>query len=154
MQNESPVRAEHAPINWVTTIVFTATPLAALVLVPWYGITHGYSLVAWLSLVVFLWACGISITAGYHRLWSHRAYQAHWSVRLFFMLFGAMALQNSILIWGSQHRTHHRFVDDVDRDLTVPGAVSGFRTWAGSCATTRVAGTISPTRRTSSAIPS
>jgi stearoyl-CoA desaturase (delta-9 desaturase) len=31
-------------------------------------------------------------------------------------LFGAMALQNSILIWGSQHRTHHRFVDDVDKD--------------------------------------
>ncbi len=64
----------------------------------------------------FLFACGISITAGYHRLWSHRAYGAHWSVRLFFMIFGAMALQNSILIWGSQHRTHHRFVDDVDKD--------------------------------------
>ncbi len=32
------------------------------------------------------------------------------------MLFGAMALQNSILIWGSQHRTHHRFVDDWDKD--------------------------------------
>jgi len=117
MQTDSAARpAEHAPINWVTTIVFTATPLAALVLVPWYGLTHGYSLWAWLSLVVLLWACGISITAGYHRLWSHRAYQAHWSVRLFFALFGAMALQNSILIWGSQHRTHHRFVDDVDRD--------------------------------------
>ena len=32
------------------------------------------------------------------------------------MLFGAMSLQNSILIWASQHRTHHRFVDDVERD--------------------------------------
>jgi stearoyl-CoA desaturase (delta-9 desaturase) len=37
-------------------------------------------------------------------------------VRLFYMIFGAMALQNSILIWGSQHRTHHRFVDDWDKD--------------------------------------
>jgi fatty-acid desaturase len=27
-----------------------------------------------------------------------------------------MALQNSVLIWASQHRMHHRFVDDVDRD--------------------------------------
>ena len=35
-------------------------------------------------------------------------------------LFGAMALQNSILIWGSQHRTHHRFVDDVDKDRGLP----------------------------------
>jgi len=117
MQNATPARTpEHAPINWVTTTVMTGTPLAALVLVPWYGIAHGYSAWAWLSFVVLLWACGVAITAGYHRLWSHRTYQAHWSVRFVFMLFGAMALQNSILIWGSQHRTHHRFVDDWDRD--------------------------------------
>jgi stearoyl-CoA desaturase (delta-9 desaturase) len=108
--------AEHAPINWVTAILFTALPLAAVTLVPWYGITHGYSAAAWIIAAVFLWASGISITAGYHRLWAHRTYSAHWSVRLLLMLFGAMALQNSILIWASQHRTHHRFVDDVDKD--------------------------------------
>jgi stearoyl-CoA desaturase (delta-9 desaturase) len=116
MQNESLVREEHAPINWVTTILFTVTPLAALVFVPWYGITHGYSWAAVILFVVLQWAGGLAITAGYHRLWSHRTYNAHWSVRLFFMLFGAMSLQNSILIWSSQHRTHHRFVDDVDKD--------------------------------------
>ena len=116
MQNESTVREEHAPINWVTTILFTLTPLAALVFVPWYGITHGYSWAAVILFVVLQWAGGLAITAGYHRLWSHRTYNAHWSVRLFFMLFGAMSLQNSILIWSSQHRTHHRFVDDVDKD--------------------------------------
>jgi stearoyl-CoA desaturase (delta-9 desaturase) len=116
MQNETPAREERAPINWVTAILFTVTPLAALTLVPWYGLTHGYSVAAVVLFVVLLWAGGISITAGYHRLWSHRAYSAHWSARLFFMLFGAMSLQNSILIWGSQHRTHHRFVDDWDKD--------------------------------------
>lgn len=117
MQKEiTAARCERAPINWVTSIVMVGTAAAALVFVPWYGIARGYSLWAWLSFVGFLWACGISITAGYHRLWAHRAYGAHGSVRLFYMLFGAMALQNSILIWGSQHRTHHRFVDDVERD--------------------------------------
>jgi len=34
MQNESTARQEHAPINWVTTILFTLTPLAALIAVP------------------------------------------------------------------------------------------------------------------------
>ena len=118
METAAPaVRAtEHAPINWVTAVIFTLTPLAAVTVVPWYGFTHGYSLTAWLIALACLWAGGISITAGYHRLWAHRAYQAHWSVRLFFMLFGAMSLQNSILIWASQHRTHHRFVDDWDKD--------------------------------------
>ena len=116
MQNVSMTREEHAPINWVTTILFTLTPLATLIAVPWYGLAQGFSLASIVLCVVVLWACGISITAGYHRLWSHRTYGAHWSVRLFFAVFGAMALQNSILIWGSQHRTHHRFVDDVDKD--------------------------------------
>jgi stearoyl-CoA desaturase (delta-9 desaturase) len=116
MQNETVIRDERAPINWVTTILFTLTPLATMIAVPWYGLTQGFSLASIVLCVVVLWACGISITAGYHRLWSHRTYSAHWSVRLFFALFGAMALQNSILIWGSQHRTHHRFVDDVDKD--------------------------------------
>jgi stearoyl-CoA desaturase (delta-9 desaturase) len=58
----------------------------------------------------------MSITGGYHRLWAHRAYDAHWSVRLFFMIFGAMALQNSAWAWCSGHRTHHVNVDDVDHD--------------------------------------
>ena len=110
------VNEEHAPVNWVTAILFTLLPLAALIFVPWYGITHGFSTASVVLFFVFLWAGGVSITAGYHRLWSHRAYSAHWSVRLFLMLFGAMSLQNSILIWASQHRTHHRFVDDVERD--------------------------------------
>ncbi len=116
MQNESPVRDEHAPINWLTMILFTVTPLAALVFVPWYGLTHGYSVASVVLFVVLQWFGGLSITAGYHRLWSHRTYNAHWTARLFFMLFGAMSLQNSILIWSSQHRTHHRFVDDVHKD--------------------------------------
>ncbi|MFY9178831.1 MAG: fatty acid desaturase, partial [Venatoribacter sp.] len=53
---------------------------------------------------------------GYHRMWSHNTYKAHWSLRLFFALFGAMALQNTILDWCSGHRTHHRHVDDVEKD--------------------------------------
>ena len=104
------------PINWVTTILFATTFLAALTLVPWYGITHGFSATAWVFFAVFLAANGFSITAGYHRLWAHRTYEAHWSVRLVFMIFGAMALQNSILIWATDHRRHHRFVDQNDAD--------------------------------------
>jgi stearoyl-CoA desaturase (Delta-9 desaturase) len=116
MDNASSGRVEHAPVNWVTTVVFTLTPLVALTLVPWYGFTHGYSLGAWISFVLILAATGMAITSGYHRLWAHRTYQAHWSVRLVYMFFGTMALQQSVLIWASQHRMHHRFVDDVDRD--------------------------------------
>jgi stearoyl-CoA desaturase (delta-9 desaturase) len=65
---------------------------------------------------VLLYANGLAITTGYHRLWAHRTYDAHWSVRLLLMLFGTMAIQNSILVWASNHRSHHQYVDDDDRD--------------------------------------
>ena len=32
------------------------------------------------------------------------------------MIMGTFAVQNSILYWGSGHRTHHRHVDDVEKD--------------------------------------
>ena len=44
---------------------------------PWYVLTHIISIGAWIAGLVLLYACGLSITGGYHRLWAHRAYQAH-----------------------------------------------------------------------------
>ena len=108
--------ATPAPINWVTTILFATTFAAAVILVPLYGAWVGYSTASWIWFGVFLVASGISITAGYHRLWSHRAYEAHPTLRMFFMLFGAMSIQNSIYVWAAGHRPHHRFVDDLDDD--------------------------------------
>ncbi len=58
----------------------------------------------------------MSITAGYHRLWSHKAYEAHPIVRVILAVGGAMAVQNSILHWSSDHRVHHRHVDVNDKD--------------------------------------
>ena len=107
---------QHAPINWLTAVVIASTTLCSITIVPWYGLTHGYSTAAWVLFVVFMGANGMAITAGYHRLWSHRTYSAHWSIRILLMIFGSMALQNSILVWSSNHRTHHQHVDDNDKD--------------------------------------
>lgn len=107
---------EKAPINWTPAIMFAVTNLVAVIAVPWYGLAHGYSWSAVAAFVLLTWMTELAITAGYHRLWSHNAYQAHWSLRLFYALFGAMALQNTVLHWASGHRVHHRHVDDVDKD--------------------------------------
>src|SRR5471032_3266048 len=104
------------PINWPTTLMFILTPLAAAILVPWYGIVHGFSAASWAVLAFFLVACGMSVTAGYHRLWAHRTYEAHWALKVLYLIFGSMALQNSALVWSSGHRTHHLYVDDNERD--------------------------------------
>lgn len=108
--------AERPPVNWLAAIVLTTTPIAAAILIPLYAFFADFTTAAWVSFAVLLACNGLSITGGYHRLWAHRAYEAHWSVKIFFMLFGGMAIQNSILIWASSHRTHHRHVDEVDGD--------------------------------------
>jgi len=104
------------PLNSVNVVIFLGLPLAALLLVPAWGIYHGYDAFQWLWALAFLYLNGMSITGGYHRLWAHRAYDAHPALKWFFALWGAGALQNSILIWASDHRRHHRYVDDNERD--------------------------------------
>ncbi len=69
---------ENAPRIWSTTLMFVITLAVAAVAVPWYGIAHGFSVGAWVLFVVFLYANGMSITGGYHRLWAHKSYDAHW----------------------------------------------------------------------------
>lgn len=108
--------APQPPLVWANVLMFALTFAAAAVLVPWYGLTHGFSTADWGVFVFFLLANGMAITGGYHRLWAHRTYDAHWSLKLFYLVFGTMALQNSVLAWCSGHRAHHLYVDDVDRD--------------------------------------
>lgn len=51
------------------------------------------------------------ITAGYHRLWTHRAYNASLPLRVILAILGTNATQGSIKWWALRHRLHHRFVD-------------------------------------------
>ncbi len=104
------------PFIWTNLLLFSITGLATLVLVPYYALTVGFDTFEWLSCILLMGYCGISITAGYHRLWSHKAYKAHPILRVIFALGGACALQNDVLHWASDHRRHHRYVDNDDKD--------------------------------------
>ncbi|MDC0509492.1 fatty acid desaturase [Gammaproteobacteria bacterium] len=107
---------EKAPINWTNMLIFSLTPLLALTLVPVYGYLYGYDSFEWIIFTLLFVYSGISITAGYHRLWSHKTYKAHPILRVFLAFGGALALQNDILNWASDHRRHHRHVDDNKKD--------------------------------------
>jgi stearoyl-CoA desaturase (Delta-9 desaturase) len=108
--------ASSPPVNWGATLMFIITFLIAAVGVPWYGIAHGYHAAAWVWGTLFLGANGMSITCGYHRLIAHNSYDAHPILKAAYLLFGAMALQNSALVWAAGHRVHHKFIDDPERD--------------------------------------
>ena len=102
--------------RWDVIALLSLTALVAITLVPAWGVLVGYAPGLWIWFAVFLAWNGLSITAGYHRLWSHRSYVAHPLIRVLFALGGALSLQNSILEWCSNHRKHHRYVDNVDLD--------------------------------------
>ena len=104
------------PLNPINVAIFAGLPIAAIVLVPLWGIYRGYDGFQWLWALAFLYLNGLSITGGYHRLWAHKAYRASPALKWFFAFWGAGALQNSVLIWASDHRRHHRHVDDDDLD--------------------------------------
>ena len=100
-----------AKINWVNTLFLLGLPPLTATALGFYIFHNG---VAWsdvLILLVMYWTTGLAITAGYHRYYSHRAFECHPIVQLYFLLFGAAAYENSVECWGSDHRLHHRYVD-------------------------------------------
>ena len=101
-------------VEWVTSGFLIATAFLTITAVPWYFWTYGWD---WFIFGVFLFfyiSTGMSITVGYHRLFSHKAFQAKWPVKLYVLLFGAAAFENSALWWSSEHRKHHKHVDTDD----------------------------------------
>lgn len=49
------------------------------------------------------------ITAGVHRLWSHKAYKAALPFRIILAFCNSVAYQNSIYEWSRDHRVHHKY---------------------------------------------
>ena len=96
--------------------MFALTFAVAVIAVPWYGFRHGYNAAAWIWFPLLVGANGMAITCGYHRLFAHATYDAHPALKFVYLLFGAMALQNSALVWSAGHRVHHRHIDDTERD--------------------------------------
>ncbi len=98
-------------INWTNTLFLTITPIVGIVGTVLMAIHH---LIHWQTILlafVFIFFTGMSITAGYHRLFSHLTYKAKWPIRLFFLLFGAAAFEGSLIEWCTDHRNHHRYTD-------------------------------------------
>lgn len=98
-------------INWTNTLFLTLTPLVAIIGTVQIVASGTLSGATILLAVLFMGATGMAITAGYHRLFSHRAYKTVWPIRLLYLLFGAACFEGSVLEWCTDHRKHHLYVD-------------------------------------------
>lgn len=101
----------HKHINWVNSIIVVIIPFIGLVLAPFTPLQFKTGILA----ILWYIYTGLGITAGYHRMWAHRAYRATLPLRVFLMIGGSGAAEGSIKWWSNGHRTHHRYTD-TDKD--------------------------------------
>lgn len=94
-------------VDWLHASILIPTPLIAL-----YGVFNvpmfAYTMI-WA--VLYYYVTGFGITAGYHRYWSHRSYDASIPFELFLAFAGTGAVEGSIKWWSRGHRAHHRYTD-------------------------------------------
>ncbi|KAM9847732.1 stearoyl-CoA desaturase b [Aulostomus maculatus] len=85
------------------------------------GALYGLILVPSASLQTLVWTVvcflisALGVTAGAHRLWSHRSYKASSPLRVFLAIANSMAFQNDIYEWARDHRVHHKY-SETDAD--------------------------------------
>uniref|UniRef100_A0A0B7A1V2 Fatty acid desaturase domain-containing protein n=3 Tax=Arion vulgaris TaxID=1028688 RepID=A0A0B7A1V2_9EUPU len=99
-------------IVWRNVVLFIFLHLAAVYsvfLVP----RAMYQTLLWS--VVMYWLAAMGITAGAHRLWSHRSYKARLPLRAFLALCNCISFQNSVFEWSRDHRAHHKY-SETDAD--------------------------------------
>jgi stearoyl-CoA desaturase (delta-9 desaturase) len=102
------------------TTPLTKLILLALVWLPIIGVVSAIALlwnrwVNWVDLTLFLTmytVCAFGITLGFHRMLTHKAFQAHPWVKTFFLISGSMAMQGPALHWAATHTQHHANSDD------------------------------------------
>ncbi len=98
-------------VRWENSLFLITTFLTTVIAVPAYIWTFGLDIFQVSLFLFFFISTGLSITLGYHRLFSHLTFQARWPVKVFTLLFGAAAFEGSALCWSADHRRHHKFVD-------------------------------------------
>ncbi|MBV8710450.1 MAG: acyl-CoA desaturase [Solirubrobacterales bacterium] len=55
----------------------------------------------------------LGVTLGYHRMFTHRAFESSRAFRAIMAILGSMAVQGSVITWVADHRKHHTFTDQA-----------------------------------------
>ncbi len=126
-----------SPIAAVTarsiTILLLAGPVVAVaVSVPllWGRAVNLTDLV----LAVVLYAItGHGLTVGFHRLFTHRSFEANRGLKIALAVAGSMGIEGSVVSWVANHRRHHAHSDKIGDphsphilDETAVGQLRGF----------------------------
>lgn len=96
----------------LSAIVFVlGIPTLAVIAGVWLAFMHHVSaLDLWILLGSYV-LTGLGVTVGYHRLFTHRAFETTKPVRYLLALLGSTAAEGGVIVWSAQHRAHHAASD-------------------------------------------
>lgn len=109
---ESSQKQNKSEIVWRNVVLFLLLHLAAVYSLTLIPKAHPAT---WLWAIFYYLFSAVGITAGAHRLWSHRTYKAKTLFRILLAIMQSSAFQNDILDWSRDHRVHHKY-SETDAD--------------------------------------
>jgi stearoyl-CoA desaturase (delta-9 desaturase) len=123
----------HETRDRIITGTVTVVPFLALGIVAWQVWA---SLLHWSDILVFalLYSCtALSVTIGFHRLFTHRSFATTRWMRGVLAALGSVAIEGPVISWVADHRKHHAFADapgdphspHVDHGVGWRGALRG-----------------------------
>jgi len=101
------VSATHKISNLIAVALPPLAVVTAIVLL-WHHAIGPMELGLMIGLYVIT---AFGITLGYHRMFTHRAFESSAPFRAIVAVLGGMAVEGSVITWVADHRKHHAFTD-------------------------------------------
>ncbi len=106
-------------LSWPDVIIFGGYQIIFVILTVIYSLYGTWDPVA-ISVAVLLYSLAMfGATGGYHRLFSHKTYQAHPLLEKFYLFLGCLGLVNSAATWSYEHRIHHAKTDTLEDPYSI-----------------------------------
>lgn len=77
-------------LDWGSVVFMSTYHALLIILTPIYFLSGSLSLGALIVGICLYIFAGLGITAGYHRFFAHRTYQAHPVIEIFYLLLGCL----------------------------------------------------------------
>jgi stearoyl-CoA desaturase (Delta-9 desaturase) len=92
-------------------LIVTLLPFAGFVAAVWTLWGAGLSLLDGILFLSMYCIAGLGVTVGFHRLFTHRSFEAKPWVRYSLAVMGSLSVEGPIIRWVADHRRHHAFSD-------------------------------------------
>ncbi len=109
--DEPPSEAKSIWPQQLLTAVIILAPVIALGVILSQVLSDG---LAWYNIAIaagFYFVIGHGVTIGFHRLFTHKSFEARRPLKIALALVGSLSFQGSLIGWVADHRRHHMFTE-------------------------------------------